>query len=189
MTCAYSPLYLFIQLRAVKVSKVCLPYWTQLCKATDLFCLIPAVSTSLSTYHWEGEEGRGKRWAEKWDGWMDGCEGGRKKDWKKGRMEEGAKEEMQWKRKKPSSGLWTPSLLLLLYHTRWWSKVNILAAQLYLTLCDPMSCSPPGSSVHGILQARILEWLSIPFSKGSSWPRDQTQVSCIAGDWNTFLNV
>ena len=123
------------------------------------------------------------------DGWMDGCEGGRKKDWKKGRMEEGAKEEMQWKRKKPSSGLWTPSLLLLLYHTRWWSKVNILAAQLYLTLCDPMNCSPPGSSVHGILQARILEWLSIPFSKGSSWPRDQTQVSCIAGDWNTFLNV
>ena len=39
----------------------------------------------------------------------------------------------------------------------------------------------PGSSVHGILQARILEWVAVPFSRGSSWPRDQTQVSCIAG--------
>ena len=44
-----------------------------------------------------------------------------------------------------------------------------------------MDCSPPGSSVHGILQARVLEWVAIPFSRGSSQPRDQTQVSCIAG--------
>jgi len=43
-----------------------------------------------------------------------------------------------------------------------------------------MDCSPPGSSVHGILQARILEWVAIPFSRRSSWPRDQIQVSCIA---------
>ena len=49
------------------------------------------------------------------------------------------------------------------------------------SLCDPMDCSPPGSSAHGILQARILEWVAIPFSRGSSRPRDQTQVSCIAG--------
>ena len=48
-------------------------------------------------------------------------------------------------------------------------------------LCDPMDCSPPGSSVHGISQARILEWVAISFSRGSSPPRDQTQVSCIAG--------
>ena len=54
-------------------------------------------------------------------------------------------------------------------------------AQLCPTLCDPVDCSPPGSSVHGILQARILEWVAIPFSRGSSWPRDRTQVSCIAG--------
>ena len=40
------------------------------------------------------------------------------------------------------------------------------------TLCKPMDCSPPGSSVHGILQARILEWVAIPFSRGSSQPRD-----------------
>ena len=45
----------------------------------------------------------------------------------------------------------------------------------------PMDCSPPGSSVHGILQARILEWVAISFSRGSSQPRNQTQVSCIAG--------
>ena len=49
------------------------------------------------------------------------------------------------------------------------------------TLCDPMDCSLPGSSIHGILQARILEWIVISFSRGSSKPRDWTWVSCIAG--------
>ena len=53
------------------------------------------------------------------------------------------------------------------------------------TLCDPMDCSPPGSSVHGIFQARILKWVSIPFTKGSSQPRDQTDVSSIAGRFFT----
>ena len=52
-------------------------------------------------------------------------------------------------------------------------------AQSCLTLCDPMDCSPPGSSVHGILQARILEWVAISFSRGSSHPRARTQVSYI----------
>ena len=47
------------------------------------------------------------------------------------------------------------------------------------TLCDPVDCSLPGFSVHGILQARILEWVTISFSRGSSWPRDRTRVSCI----------
>ena len=47
-----------------------------------------------------------------------------------------------------------------------------------LTLCHPMDCSPPGSSVHGILQARILEWVLISYSRGSSQPRDQTPVPC-----------
>jgi len=46
--------------------------------------------------------------------------------------------------------------------------------------CDPMNYSPPSFSVHGIFQARILEWVAISFSRGSSQPRDQTQVSCIA---------
>ena len=54
------------------------------------------------------------------------------------------------------------------------------------TLCDPMYCSPPGSSVHGILQARILKWVAIPFSTGSSWPMDWTRVSCIAGRFFTI---
>ena len=49
------------------------------------------------------------------------------------------------------------------------------------TLCDPMDCSLPGSSVRGILQARILEWVAISFSRRSSQPRDQTQVSHITG--------
>ena len=49
-----------------------------------------------------------------------------------------------------------------------------------------MDCSLPGSSVHGILQARILEWVAIPFSRGSSQPRDQTQVSCIVGRFFTI---
>ena len=53
------------------------------------------------------------------------------------------------------------------------------------TLHDPMDCSPPGSSVHGILQARILEWVAISFSRRSSWPGDQTLISCISclGRW------
>ena len=54
-----------------------------------------------------------------------------------------------------------------------------MVVQLCLTLCDPMDCSLPGSSVHGILQARILQWVALPFSRGFSQPRDQTQVSCI----------
>ena len=57
-----------------------------------------------------------------------------------------------------------------------------------LTLCDRMDCRPPGSSVHGILQARILEWVAISSPRGSSWPRDWTPVSyisCIAGRFFT----
>ena len=57
--------------------------------------------------------------------------------------------------------------------------VCVLVAQLCLTLWDPMDCSPSGSSVHGILQARILEWVTTLCSRGSSWLRDQTQVFCI----------
>ena len=53
--------------------------------------------------------------------------------------------------------------------------------QSHPTLCDPVVCSSPGSSVHGILQATILEWVAISFSRGSSQPRDWTRISCIAG--------
>ena len=54
-------------------------------------------------------------------------------------------------------------------------------AQSCLTLCDPIDCSPPGSSIHGIFQARVLEWVAISFSRGSSKPRDRTRVSHIVG--------
>ena len=59
--------------------------------------------------------------------------------------------------------------------------VIVLVTQLCLTLCYPMDSSPPGSSVRGILQASILEWIAIPFSRGSSQPREWTWVSCVAG--------
>ena len=68
-----------------------------------------------------------------------------------------------------------------------WSNVcqklqTVLVNQWCPTLRDPMECSPPGSSIHGIFQARMLEWIAIPFSKGSSPSRDWIQVSQIAGD-------
>ena len=83
----------------------------------------------------------------------------------------------------------------------YWIRTNCLPASNHLILqwrkkdsakscpssCDPMDCSLSGSSVHGILQGRTLEWVAIVFSRGSSWPRTRTQVSCIAGrfftDW------
>ena len=72
-------------------------------------------------------------------------------------------------------------------------KVIALVTQSSLTLCNPMNCSPLGSSVHRILQAIILEWIVIPFSRGSSQPRDQTQVSFIAGRfftvWATMVGI
>ena len=60
-----------------------------------------------------------------------------------------------------------------------------VCAQLCLTLCGPMDCSPPGSSVHGISQARILEWIAIFFFRKSSQPGDQALVSCNAGRFFT----
>ena len=57
----------------------------------------------------------------------------------------------------------------------------VLVAQSSPTLCNPMDSSPPGTSVPRILLARILEWAAISFSRGVSWPKDRTQVSCIVG--------
>ena len=69
---------------------------------------------------------------------------------------------------------WVPALPTCLVYT--WKTVKVQVAQLCLTCWDPMDYTD-----HGILQARILEWGAIPLSRGSSQPRDQTQVSCIAG--------
>ena len=62
-------------------------------------------------------------------------------------------------------------------------KMTVLcwSLQSCLTLCDPRDQGLPGSSVHGILQARVLEWIAIPFSRETSQPRDWTLVSCLAG--------
>ena len=63
-----------------------------------------------------------------------------------------------------------------------WGHFCCLVTQSCLTVCNPMDYSPSGSSVHGILQARIVKWVAISSSRRSSWPRDQTWVSCI-GRW------
>ena len=57
--------------------------------------------------------------------------------------------------------------------------MRVKSLQSCLTLCDPMDCDPPGSSVYGIVQARILEWVAMASSRGSSPPRDGTCVSCL----------
>ena len=61
--------------------------------------------------------------------------------------------------------------------------------QLCSTLCDPTECSPPGSSVHGILKERKLEWVATSSSRGSFWPRDWTRVSCGFCTTGTFFNA
>ena len=66
---------------------------------------------------------------------------------------------------------------IYIWVSEWVSEV----AQSCPTLCDPVDCSLSGSSVHGIFQARVLEWIAISFSRGSSRPRNRTRVSCIAG--------
>ena len=59
-------------------------------------------------------------------------------------------------------------------------SVVCMLTQSCLTLCDPWDYSPPGSSVHAILQARVLGWVAMPSTRGSFWPRDWTHVSCIS---------
>ena len=67
--------------------------------------------------------------------------------------------------------------------------LHVWSLQSRPTLCGPMGaaslCSPPGSSIHGILQVRMLEWVAMPSSRGSFWPRDQTCITCIAGGFFT----
>ena len=66
-----------------------------------------------------------------------------------------------------------------------WVALMLSRSQSCPTLCGPLHCSPPGSSVRSISQARILEWVAISFSRESSQPRDRTQVSCIASRFFT----
>ena len=71
------------------------------------------------------------------------------------------------------------------YSSRVLLKSEHVSCSVMSNSLQPMNCSLPGSSVHGILQARMLEWVHIPFSRGSSWPRDRTQFSHIAGGFFT----
>ena len=80
------------------------------------------------------------------------------------------------------------------YFTRPWKAPSIITLCVWVsqscpTLCDPMNCSPPVCSVHEVLQARILEWVAIPFSRGSSQPRDWTWVSCISCRFFTLWTI
>ena len=77
-------------------------------------------------------------------------------------------------------------LVHLFYFGKHTYKPNVLVAQSCPTFYNRMDCSPPGSSLHGILQERILEWVAIFFSRGSSWPKDWTLVSGIAGRFFTI---
>ena len=109
--------------------------------------------------------------------WRDGKEGvvGVKQGVRKGRQ--GWQSGRAWE----SQGDVCGSLVWLKSGKDLWSKVHFLVTQLCLTLCNLVDCSPPGSSVHGILQGRRLEWVAMPSSRGSSQSRDQTQISHIAG--------
>ena len=73
---------------------------------------------------------------------------------------------------------------LTLYYL-WHLSHCCLVTKSYPIFCDPMDYSPPGFPVHGIFQARILEWVAISFSRGTSQPRDRTHVSCMAGEFFT----
>ena len=76
-----------------------------------------------------------------------------------------------------------------IYIYRCYIDVDIEVAQSCPTLCDPMDCSLPGSTIHGIFQAIILDWVAISFSRRSSWPRDRIRVSCIVDrrlSWVSF---
>ena len=83
-----------------------------------------------------------------------------------------------------SRPIYFPISSLSFYYLIKWSEVKVTQSR--PTLCNPMDCGLPGFSVHGILQARILEWIAIPFSMGSSQLRDQTQLSRTAG---VFLTI
>ena len=93
-------------------------------------------------------------------------------------------DRMVWARE-PSNSVWLKSEWAVGWDTGHHRPLVSVTCSVVSSFCEPMNCSPPGSSVHGILQARILEWVAIPFSRASSQLRDWTWVSCIAGRFFT----
>ena len=92
-----------------------------------------------------------------------------------------------WRKIQRTIVLWSvrPFFFYIINHSVIHLKVKVLVTQSCLILCDPLDCSLTVSSVHGILQARILEWVAIPFSKESSQSRDQTCASRTVGRFFT----
>ena len=88
----------------------------------------------------------------------------------------------EWATQEPQIKEYAPKILNCLS-----LPLKYKSLELYPTLGDPMDCSPPGFFVHGILQARTLEWLAMPSSRGSSWLRDQTAVSYVSGTGRKVL--
>ena len=87
---------------------------------------------------------------------------------------------VQMRKLRPKTESWLPQRCHSSPGSLALKKIHLcVCAQSHPTLLDPIDCSLPGSSVHGTSQARILEWVAISFSGGSSWPRDWTHVSCI----------
>ena len=159
---------------------------------------------------WEEGAGRTRKQRE-----VEEDEKGKGEERKKGNEKEGWGRAWGWGREGKFQGLWIPGQVFILFLFSWmmirassiWELLKrtpvpliwipsspplstpsseVKVAQSCLTLCNPMDCSPPGSSVHGLLQARILEWVDIHFSRRSSQPRDQTWVSHIAGKFYTI---
>ena len=126
----------------------------------------------------EGRRRRGRGW----DGWMSlttqpwvWANSGRQ--WRAGKL--GMLQSMALQKSDMICWLNSNNIQPLCNFLFLWSEGEV--AQSCLILCDPMDCSLPGSSIHGIFQARVLEWGAISFSRGSSSPKDQTRVSHIVG--------
>ena len=117
---------------------------------------------------------------------VDPCRGSRhcKSRWRRGELTQRPQNPVY--HPNPTKSAQAPEMWHRLVHEAWGHRVCVwvcvLVTESCPTLCDPMGWSPPGSSVHGILQARILEWVAFPFSRVSSQPRDWTWVPTLQVD-------
>ena len=105
-------------------------------------------------------------------------DGGRRETVQRGKLRPNHTREQEEQSQRPEGHL--PASELLPAHLTEGCACVLKSLQSSPTLCNPVDCSPPGSSVHRILQARILEWVVIPFSRGCSQPRDGTLISCVS---------